>query len=992
MTIGDIVAKPRQSIAAALLLASTFISGLVAAQVMPVRPVPLHVPTRLVVPDARLPVRLESVLVQAEVLGAAAHTRIEMVFYNPNLRPLEGELQFPLLDGQTVTGIALDIDGELRSAVPVEKVKGQQVFEDVARAEVDPALLEKTQGNNYKLRVYPLPAKGTRRVVLELDEMLSRNSSGGSTQSVYYTGYRLPLQFAETVEQLDVTVHNAALPGRHSAMAVRALLGAERIKVSYEFDKEPHTGSRVSFSRRKFTGKGLLTVDFPRVQTSLMATETRDGQTYFYAEVPALLTNSTPRVNPKTVALVWDASGSGLARDHGRELALLDAYFKALKDVKIELLVVRDQAEAPQFFAVKNGDWRLLRAELEQMVYDGASSAIALSPGHTADLTLMFSDGLSNYGAGQFEAGDAPLYAVNAAVMADVPRLRAMAEKSGGRLLDLLATTPVQAVTELTHRYPRLLGLHSNGAKDLVSTSIYPEANLIKIAGILTEPKASIELDWLNAQDQHQLQQVTVQNGAKVGPSLAASRWVSLKIAQLEADYAANRSAIRQLGQRFGRVTRETSLIVLDRVEDYVRYEIAPPASLRVEYEAQQAQKMRQLSDERHDHLEDIAKRFAQKVAWWERGFPKGDMPQPAVHQDTSAGERTGMSASAPVPVATAMAMAPPPVPVAMLPAAAGAASASISAAAAAPARIELKKWQSDAPYAQRLRDVAAEQMYRVYLDERPAYANSTAFFLDVADVFMERGQVSLGLRILSNLAEMNLENRQILRILAYRLLQAKQAQLALPILQQVVVLNPNEPQSWRDLGLAYAQDGQYQRAVDNLWEVVARPWHNRFPDIELIALGELNAIVAQAAPASAVDTSRFDERLMRNLPLAVRAVLSWDADNTDIDLWVTDPNNEKVYYGHRLGYQGGSMSRDFTRGYGPEEYSLRQAKPGKYKVQAHFYGNRQQIIAGATTLMLRLSTGFGSAQQKDDNIILRLSGQGAVVDVGTFEVGNVAP
>lgn len=991
MTIDDFVVKPRQSIAAALLLASTFMSGLVAAQVMPVRPVPPNVPTRLVVPDARLPIRLERVLVQAEVLGAAAHTRIEMVFYNPNLRALEGELQFPLLDGQTVTGFALDISGELRSAVPVEKVKGQQVFEEVARAEVDPALLEKTQANNYKLRIYPLPAKGTRRVVLDLDEMLSRNSSGGSTQPVNYTSYRLPLQFAETVEQLDVTVHNAASTGRYSARAVRALLGAERIKVSYESDKEAHTGSRVSFSRKKFTGKGLLTVDFPRVQTSLMATETRDGQTYFYAEVPALLSDCAPRVNPKTVALVWDASGSGLARDHGREFALLDAYFKALDEVKIELLVVRDQAQAPQFFAVKNGDWRLLRAELEQTVYDGASSASALSPGNTADLTLMFSDGLSNYGAGQFEAGDAPLYAVNAAVMADVPRLRAMAENSGGRLIDLLASTPAQAVNELTQRCPRLLGLHSNGAKDLLSASIYTEVKLIKIAGILTEPKASIELDWLNVQGQHQLQHVTVQDGAKVGPSLAANRWLSLKIAQLEADYATNRSAIRQLGQRFGRVTRETSLIVLDRVEDYVRYEIAPPASLRVEYEAQQAQKIRQLSDDRHNHLEDIAKRFAQRVAWWERGFPKGDMPQPAVHQDTSAGERASLTASAPVPVAMAMAMAPQPVVVTTLPAAAGAAPASISAAVA-PARIELKKWQSDAPYAQRLRNVAAEQMYRVYLDERPAYANSTAFFIDVADVFMERGQVSLGLRVLSNLAEMNLENRQILRILAYRLLQAKQAKLALPILQQVLVLSPNEPQSWRDLGLAYAQDAQYQRAVDNLWEVVARPWHNRFPDIELIALDELNAIVAQAAPASALDTSHFDERLMRNLPLAVRAVLSWDADNTDIDLWVTDPNNEKVFFGHRLGYQGGSMSRDFTRGYGPEAYSLRQAKPGRYKVQAHFYGNHQQIIAGATTLMLRLSTGFGSAQQKDENIILRLSGRGAVVDVGTFEVGNVAP
>jgi tetratricopeptide (TPR) repeat protein len=304
-------------------------------------------------------------------------------------------------------------------------------------------------------------------------------------------------------------------------------------------------------------------------------------------------------------------------------------------------------------------------------------------------------------------------------------------------------------------------------------------------------------------------------------------------------------------------------------------------------------------------------------------------------------------------------------------------------------ASIQLKKWQSDAPYAKRLRETAPEQMYRVYLDERPSYVNSTAFFLDAADIFIERGQMELGLRILSNLAEMNLENRAILRILAYRLLQAKQTKLAIPILQQVLALSPNEPQSWRDLGLAYADDGQYQLAVNNLWEVVSQPWHGRFPDVELIALAELNAIIARAPKDTGIDTSRMDGRLLRNLPLDMRAVLSWDADNTDIDLWVIDPNNEKVYYGNRLGYQGGAMSRDFVGGYGPEEFSLRDAKPGKYKVQAHFFGNRQQVVAGATTLMLRLSTGFGTAQQKDQNIILRLTGQGAEVEVGTFEVGK---
>src|SRR5262245_56419604 len=118
------------------------------------------------VPDARVPVQLESVAISADVVGRFAQTRIELAFRNHNAQVLEGELQFPLAPGQTVTCFALDIDGTMRPAVPVDKAKGQQVFEDVIRTRVDPALLEVTQGDNYKLRVYPLPAHGTRRVAL----------------------------------------------------------------------------------------------------------------------------------------------------------------------------------------------------------------------------------------------------------------------------------------------------------------------------------------------------------------------------------------------------------------------------------------------------------------------------------------------------------------------------------------------------------------------------------------------------------------------------------------------------------------------------------------------------------------------------------------------------------------------------------------------------------------------------------------------------------
>jgi len=238
---------------------------------------------------------------------------------------------------------------------------------------------------------------------------------------------------------------------------------------------------------------------------------------------------------------------------------------------------------------------------------------------------------------------------------------------------------------------------------------------------------------------------------------------------------------------------------------------------------------------------------------------------------------------------------------------------------------------------------------------------------------------------VLSNLAEMDLENRHILRILGYRLLQAGRPAAAVSVFRKVLELAPDEPQSWRDLGLALACDKQPQKAIDALYEVVSRPWHNRFPDIELIALAELNAIAATAPEKP--ELARFDPRLMKNLPLDLRVVLTWDADNTDIDLWVTDPNGEKAFYGHQLTWQGGRMSQDFTGGYGPEEFSLKSAKPGKYKVEAQFYGHRQQIVAGATTLSMKLATHFGTEKEQGKTVTLRLKSQSEVVFVGEFVV-----
>jgi Ca-activated chloride channel family protein len=501
-----------------------------------------------------------------------------------------------------------------------------------------------------------------------------------------------------------------------------------------------------------------------------------------------------------------------------------------------------------------------------------------------------------------------------------------------------------------------------------------------------------------------------------------------LQLDALAARPDLHRRAIEQLGQRFGLATSETSLIVLETLGDYVRHRIEPPAgALRTAWRQQVAQLAQQDQRGQQQRVEQLVRRWRERETWWTTDFPK-DAPKPVVRQEQAtppiaalgrvreradiadAKDLSDLRKSAEAaPASPRAAPAPAPSPVAAAPRPTEAAPALSSAAAlperrAGPAQtaqtpeseiagsssIALKAWRADTPSARRLRAAAPFDRYAVYLDERAQQLKSPAFFLDAADLFFAQNDAVLGLRVLSNLAEMELENRALLRILGYRLLQAQRADLAVPVFERVLAIAPHEPQSSRDLGLALADAGRWQPAVQQLWQTAlhAGAAAGRFPDVDLTALAEMNALVAKAQRlGQPVDTAGIDPRLLRNLPLGLRVVLGWDADNTDIDLHVTDPDGQVAYYGQPRTRQGGRMSADFTGGYGPEEFALRKPKPGVYTVRAHFFGHRQQLLAPATSLMLRLATGFGTAAEREQRVMLRLSSAGENVLVGEFRV-----
>lgn len=931
------------------------------------------------------PVTVQSADISTEITGRFAITTFDLVFSNPNARVLEGTLLFPLLEGQSVIRFALDINGSLREAVPVDKTHGRIVFEDIERRAADPGLVEKAAGNVYRARIYPIPARGTRHVRISYQEDIAPSAD----QSIY----RLNLDFPQVLKRfhLWLNVHTgASLPAQ--------------ARTTLDLQLPPwRDGQFMEMERDDFDARGVFEISLPKAERPRVMTGRFHDREYFYAEVP-----NTPmlftRPIPKVVGLLWDSSSSGRERNHDRELALLNAWFTDLKNVEVHLVRLRDRAVREGTFTVKDGDWQALRKELESTIYDGATSLDGLTDDPKVDTWVLFSDGLINYGVSD-PSPKLPLHGVVHTVLsstrADSNWLRTVAAYGNGEYVNSLEAEPGKAAFILEAQSKRVLAVEYD--PEAIS-NVFPEPgmpitkDLFVVTGILRKKDAKIRLLVGHNRENAEPVELSLLSGDDPS-SLAPRAWALTKIDLLSTDYRANREDIRATSREFGIVTPDTSLIVLENVADYIRYDITPPDELRMEWEARRPSMVPGRKD-RDFHMETVVEAFQQRVEWWEKSYPT-DMPSKPIGK----GPRGGYGAPQPPPAEATqndevMAAAPDAdvLPAtrrrspALVAAAAVGAKMSDSGGSIGPAaetaspEITLQKWSPQSGYMDHLRRAKADRRYAAYLEDRPEHQREPGFFLDCADFFFENEDTDTALRVLSNLAELELDDPALLRVLAYRLTQANRADLAAPILERVFLLRPEEPQSRRDLALAYAALGKYQHAIDLLWDIVSHPWDSRFPEVELVALEELNAIVSTCGQK--LDVSKIDPRLLKNLPLDLRVVLTWDANDCDIDLWVADPNGETAKYDFPVTYQGGHMSRDFTGGYGPEEFMLRRAKAGKYTAQINYYGDRRQTALGPVTAQVRLITGFGTPAQQEKRLTVRLKDKQETLEMGSIEIG----
>ena len=101
-----------------------------------------------------------------------ATTIIEMEFYNPRSTEMEGLYQFQLEPGQAITAFQLDLNGKFRDGSIEERWKATTAYNTIVGKRIDPALLTMAYANNYRLNIYPVPARGSRRITMTILQLL----------------------------------------------------------------------------------------------------------------------------------------------------------------------------------------------------------------------------------------------------------------------------------------------------------------------------------------------------------------------------------------------------------------------------------------------------------------------------------------------------------------------------------------------------------------------------------------------------------------------------------------------------------------------------------------------------------------------------------------------------------------------------------------------------------------------------------------------------
>ena len=888
--------------------------------------------------------------------------------------PIEARLSLLLPQQAVITGYALDIDGTLVAGTLLDQPKARRVYEAEVRKGIDPGLAE-VSGNRFNTRIFPIAQGKSRTIRVHF-----------SAPADALQGFALPWIGAPVTGPVTIRYSGTAISGA----PLLALPWGPSIQAKRSGNAWKAEATVASVS----AATGVLAVRGTKLPDDLVVSEHANGRAFFELAARPAITSSAGPEAPERLRVYWDRSWSRSDDALDAEIALLTAYLAARPASAIDLVSFAEDAPAIASFTSAAG----LRAALAEQTYLGATRLTGLDTLKLADAgqCLLFTDGARSLDPAAEFAPDCRLSVIASAPDADTAYLGNLAQDSGGRLFQLTAANSGEVLTALLNPGPGVVRVRSVSGRRLPFRALATAGGGWHIVAPM-HGEEGVSLWIADARGRVTIERFEWDGAGRERHDGAAALWAAGEVARL-ADDPADRDAMVDLARKFQVASASLAFLVLESAEQYVAADVAPPAG---GFDAEWRETYRELRKEKDDeaqevlaeHLATVRGNWRERKAWWETRFNPESRAKKSRDQDGGADAAAAAEFAPPPPPAPTV-MPPPqgylPAPTESAAAemaddGAGAdiivtsqrrsssmqdvpvAISALSGNAMGDSKVEIADLLSDGPYIKALDAAAPAAREAVLREQAKQYGSLAGFWLEVAEWYRVKGDAATATRLLLTALDAPTADEETRQIVAFRLERDGRIDDAIAILERFAALNAERPQPRRLLALALAKRGRpadLERAFALLTDVAMKPYPSAFEGIDVVALMEANALIPALDKAGA--KWRLDPEFVALLDTDVRLVIEWTNDDADIDLWVIEPNGERVFYSNKLSAAGGTISNDMTDGYGPEEYVVRRARSGEYKVRIHGYSPDRINPNGTGRVTVRLIRDFGRASQKE--------------------------
>ncbi|MEA2345294.1 MAG: hypothetical protein QOF63_3463, partial [Thermoanaerobaculia bacterium] len=514
--------------------------------------------------DGTLPLTLDSLQIRVLLRGHLARTTYDLTYRNATNRELDGDFAFPLPPDAEISDLGLYFNSRLRHAVPVERVMARSIYETTVHRRVDPALAEWTASSRaFHFRIYPIPANGVKVVHIAYDQELTANP------------YELDLRYGATLPNVELTIESDSRIEADGLPLVRS-------------------GDRWSMRRTQYQLDGVIRAIPDKRETAISARST-DGN--WYASAAVNLRSTARQVEPAAhMTILYDASASAVQRDDAKVREYLRQLLARQKIASISVVPFHISVDA-----AVGTDGGGLEQTLAAIPAAGATNlaelldrlpAIAASQPAGSRIVLV-SDGLNSIGDSsrlahavqQVAKMRRPLTIINASPSADDRFLGGLARATGGWYLDLTHVDPATAA-EASMRRPELLTVHvlMPPIRDVLPSSVLTTSDAsITVSGRSRDPIVAFPVITGNARHEIPVEVLETEEGI----DLVRHAWARARLREL-MESGATPEEVLEHGRKFSQLTPRTSLLVLERWEDYERNGLPLPPDLREQKDAEQ--------------------------------------------------------------------------------------------------------------------------------------------------------------------------------------------------------------------------------------------------------------------------------------------------------------------------------------------------------------------------------------------------------------------